>query len=56
MGTLHCAQENGANLYVNECQIIRHYHARSAEERRRKKKKKEEERRRRMTNRDFLLS
>ena len=43
MGTLHCAQENGANLYVNECQKIRHYRARTAEERRRMKKKKEEE-------------
>ena len=38
MGTLHCALENGADLYVNECQKIRHYRARSAEERRRKKK------------------
>ena len=35
MGTLHCTLENGADLYVNECQKIRHYHARSAEERRR---------------------
>ena len=34
MGTLHCALENGADLYVNECQKIRHYHARSTEERR----------------------
>ena len=40
MGTLHCALENGADLYVNERQKIRHYHARSAEERRRRKKKK----------------
>ena len=24
MGTLHCALENGADLYVNECQKIRH--------------------------------
>ena len=37
MGTLHCALENGADLYVNERQKIRHYCARSAEERRRKK-------------------
>ena len=44
MGTLHCALENGADLYVNERQKIRHYRARSAEERRR-----------RMPNRDFLL-
>ena len=39
MNTLHCALENGADLYVNERQKIRHYRARSAEERRRKKKK-----------------
>ena len=43
MGTLHCALENGADLYVNERQKIRHYCARSTEERRR------------MPNRDFLL-
>ena len=35
MGTLHCALENGADLYVNERQKIRHYRARSTEERRR---------------------
>ena len=43
MGTLHCALENGADLYVNEYQKIRHYHARSTEERRgirRRRKKK----------------
>ena len=39
MGTLHCALENGTDLYVNERQKIRHYRARSAEE------EKEEERR-----------
>ena len=39
MGTLHCALENGADLYVNKLQKIQHYRARSAEERRRKKKK-----------------
>ena len=38
MSTLHCALENGADLYVNERQKIGQYHARSAEERRRKKK------------------
>ena len=27
MGTLHCALENGADLYVNERQEIRHYRA-----------------------------
>ena len=40
MGTLHCALENGADLYVNVCQKIRHYHARSTEERRRIRRKK----------------
>ena len=34
MSTLHCALENGADLYVNERQKIRHYRARSTEERR----------------------
>ena len=34
MGTLHCVLENGADLYVNECQKIRHYRARSNEQRR----------------------
>ena len=33
VGTLHCALENGADLYVNERQKIRQYRARSAEER-----------------------
>ena len=46
MGTVHCALENGADLYVNERQKILHYRARSAEERRR--------RRRRMPNHDFF--
>ena len=32
--------ENGADLYVNECQKIRHYRVRSTEERRRKKNAK----------------
>ena len=40
MGTLHYALENGADLYVNKRQKIRHYRARSAEERRRRRKKK----------------
>ena len=39
VGTLHCVLENRADLYVNECQTIRHYHCRSAEERRRRKNK-----------------
>ena len=50
MDTLHCALENGADLYVNELQKIRHYRARSAEERRKvirrkviRSKRKEEE-------------
>ena len=33
MGTLHCAQVNEADLYVNERQKIRDYRARSTEER-----------------------
>ena len=32
--------ENGADLYINERQKIRHYRARSTDERRRRKKKK----------------
>ena len=40
MGTLHCVLENGADLYVNEHQKIRDYHARSTEERRIRRKKK----------------
>ena len=36
VSTLHCALENGADLYVNERQKIQHYHARSTEERRRR--------------------
>ena len=39
VGTLHCALENGADLYVSERQI-RYYRARSTEERRRKKNAK----------------
>ena len=35
MSTLHCMLENGADLYINECQKIRHYCTRYAEERRR---------------------
>ena len=45
MSTLHCALENGADLYVKERQKIRHNRVRSTEE----------IRRRRMPNRDFLL-
>ena len=39
MGTLHCTLENGADLYVNERQTIRHYRARSTEERRRRRRR-----------------
>ena len=34
VGTLHCMLENGADLYVNERQKMRHYRARSIEEKR----------------------
>ena len=40
MSTLHCALENGADLYVNEHQKIQHYLARSTEERRRRRRRK----------------
>ena len=45
MSTLHCALENGANLYVYECQKIRHFRVRSTEE---------EEEIRRMPNLNFF--
>ena len=32
MSTLHCVLENGADIYVNECQKIRHYRTRFTEE------------------------
>ena len=40
MSTLHCALENGVDLYVNERLKIRHYRTRSTEERRIKRIKK----------------
>ena len=40
MGTLHCALENGVDLYVNERQKIQHYRARSTEGRRRRIRRK----------------
>ena len=40
VGTLHCALENGVDLYVNERQKRRHYRARSTEERRRRIRRK----------------
>ena len=43
MSTLHCVLDNGADLYVNERQKIRHYRTRSTEERR-------------ITNGDFFTS
>ena len=40
VSTLHCALENGTDLYVNERQKIRHYRARPTELRREKKNAK----------------
>ena len=51
MGTLHCALENGADLYVNERQTIRHYRAII-----KKEEEEEEFEERRMPNRDFFYS
>ena len=48
MGTLHCELENGADLYINERQTIRHYGIDLL-------KKEELEERRRMSNRFFFL-
>ena len=44
--------ENRADLYVNECQKIRHYRARTTEERRKRRMPHCESRR--MPNRDFF--
>ena len=49
VGTLNCSLENGADLYINERQTIRHYRGRSTEERIRIRR-----RIRRMPNRDFF--
>ena len=38
MNTLHCTLQNGVDLYVNERQKMRHFHARSTEEIRRRRK------------------
>ena len=43
MSTLHCALENGADLYVNERQKIRQDCARSTKEKKKKEEKEEEE-------------
>ena len=43
MSTLHCALENGADLYVNERHKIRQDCARSTKERKKKEEKEEEE-------------
>ena len=55
MGTLHCALENGADLYVNERQTIRHYRARSTEERRRIRRKKKNAKSRYFTSRGVYV-
>ena len=52
MNTLHCALENGADLYVNERQKIGHYRARSAEEKRRRRRRR---RRRKNAKSGFFL-
>ena len=36
MSTLHCALENGVDLYVNEHQKIRYYRTKSTEEKKKK--------------------
>ena len=53
MVTLHCALENGADLYVNERQKIRHYCTRSAEKRRssRRRRRKKNDKLRFFTSR-----
>ena len=51
MSTLYCALVNGADLYVNERQKIRHYDTIALG----LLKKEEEEERRRIPNRNFLL-
>ena len=52
MGKLHCALENGTDLYVNEDQKIRHYCVRSTEERRIRRRRR---RNKKNANRDILL-
>ena len=50
MGTLHCALENGADLYVNERQKIRYYSARSTEERRIRRRRRRRRRKKKKKN------
>ena len=56
MGTLHCVLENGADLYVNERQKIRHYRARSTEERRRIRRRKKNAKSRFFTSRGAYIN
>ena len=56
MGTLHCALENGVDLYVNEHQKIRHYRDRSAEERRRRRRRKKNAKSRFFTSRGAYVN
>ena len=56
MGTLHCALENRADLYVNERQKIRHYRTRSTEERRRIRRKNNNEKSRFFTSRGEYIN
>ena len=56
MDTLHCALENGADLYVNERQKIQNYRARSGEERRRKRRRKKNAKSRFFTSRGAYVN
>ena len=53
MGTLYFALENGADLNVNECQMIQHYRARSAEERRRRGRRRRRRKKKNVKSRFF---
>ena len=53
MSALHCALEIGADLYVNECQKVRHYRARSTEERRRRRRRKKKKKKKNAKSRCF---
>ena len=58
MGTLHFALENGADLYVNEHQNIRHYGTRYTEERkiRRRRRNKKNAKSRYFTSRSAYVN